>query len=289
MPEAVVLLQTGESGGMSLQQIQDFTILRMADGQHIKHLTHREDGPAVGPAPMEGGMRIHLLYPAVTEQSLLRYPHPLGELEHLPGSLVEILPVTCQNTHIGNRRNTHEHVIEPNGILLWTDAGESTVDKAELLVHDIVGIVVYQWSDISYRILVTSHQCSLDHRAADGSGIVEGMRVDDATDIHVDSLVLSIDFPEHRGYIGEQLMTLCHIIEIGIVTSGLVSGKDTRIGYTPLITCQSEAALLQLSVGIGFLQILHLLTGLLVDQHCRSLSIDVSQYDIHRLLHLLWG
>ena len=144
MPEAIMMLQSGESFGMSFQQFHDFSPLRMVGRQHVEHLTHGENSPAIGSSPEKGRMRIHALNPPMTEQFLFRHPHPTGKLKNLTSSLIIIFGIARKFTHISHSRNTHEHIIEPYRILLRTNTGKSAIGNTVFLIHDIVGIVVYK-------------------------------------------------------------------------------------------------------------------------------------------------
>ena len=228
-------------------------------------------------------MRIHRLHPTVTEESILWHPHPFCELEHLPGCLIIILGITRQFTHIGYRRDAHEHIVEPECVLLRTDTGESAVREAVFLVHDIIGIVVDQWAQGLFPV----SEERLDHRTADSPGIVEGMRVDDAADIPVNVLILRIDLLEIRSDVSQQLMTLDDIVTIGVISSSSIGSENTRVSDTPLITCQSESALLQLSRIGNLLVVRHRSARILIHQRCRSLGVDILKHPVHDLLHLL--
>ena len=127
----------------------------------------------------------------------------------------------------------------------------------------------------------------LDHRAADGAGIIEGMRVDYTAHVAVNILILLIDFGELWGHLCQQTVALQHVVAVGLVASGLKGGQHARVGDAPLIAGQAEAALLQLGVGSDVFHPGHLLPCFLVYQHGRCLSVDVFQYTVHRLLHAL--
>ena len=255
----------------------------MVGRQHVEHLAHRQDGPSVSPSPMEGRVRIHRLHPTVTEESFLWHPHPFCKLEHLPGCLIIILGITRQLTHVGYRRDAHEHIVEPKRILLRADTGESAVRETVFLVHDIVGIVVDQWAQGLFPV----SEERLDHRTADSPGIVEGMGVDDAADIPVDVLILRIDLLEIGSDVCQQLMALDDIVTIGVIASSSIGSENTRVGDAPLIACQSESTLLQLCRGGDLLVVRHGSARILIHKCCRSLCVDIRQHPVHHLLHLL--
>ena len=143
VPESVVVLQTGQPLGMLAQQVGDGLSLGMVGGQHVEYLTHRQDGPSVGASPEESRVGVHGLYPAVTEQLPFGHPHTFGKLPHLSGGLVVIALFTRQPSHIGHGGYAHKHIVEPHRIFLRAQAGEGAVAETVLLVHDVVGIIIY--------------------------------------------------------------------------------------------------------------------------------------------------
>ncbi len=142
VPEAVVVLQGGESLGVAAQQLHDLGPLGMVGGQHVEHLAEGQDGPSVGASPEEGGVGLHGLDPSVAEELALRHPHALGKLDDLSGGLVVVFRVARQPAHVGHGGYAHEHVVEPDGVLLRAKSGEGAVGQAVLAVHDVVDVVV---------------------------------------------------------------------------------------------------------------------------------------------------
>jgi len=78
----------------------------------------------------------------MAEELLLGHPHAAGKLHHLAGGLVIVFAVAGKASHVGYGGNAHEHVVEPDGVLLRTQPGKGAVGQAVLLVHDVVCIVV---------------------------------------------------------------------------------------------------------------------------------------------------
>ena len=91
MPETLAALQGEEAGSVLLEEGEYIGSARIILRDCIQNLAHSEDGPAVGPAPVEGRMLVHSLYPAVAEELLLRNPHLLLEEHNLAYGLIEIL------------------------------------------------------------------------------------------------------------------------------------------------------------------------------------------------------
>ena len=290
MPETGMMLQGRKSGGMLAEQVEQLLALGMSFGQHVEHLAQRQDSPSVSPAPEESRMRLHGLYPSVAEEVLLGYPHTTGKTAHLAGCLVVVFRVARQLAHIGHRGNAHEHIVEPHRILLRTQARESAVGKPILLVNDIAGVVIDERTQTGS--LSHARERGLDHRAAHGTGIVEGMRVDDAADIAVDCLAGGKQFLIIRIDFGQQTVALCHIVAIGRIARHFVGSQDAGIGDAPLVAGQSETALLQLHVGIDVLQGCRLVAirpfaaRLLIYQRGRRLCVDVAQHAVHGLFHV---
>ena len=224
-------------------------------------------------------MGLHLFHPAMTKQLTLFHPHPVGKLQHLSCSLVVVFHVASQLAHIGHCRYAHKHIIEPHRVLLWAKSGEGAIAESVFLVEDIINITVDEWSQSRCFRRVLQH--SLNHRTADGAGIIQRMRINDTAYIAVDSFVFLKDFLKNRCYISQQLMPLGDIVAIRFIAGSFISGQHTAIGDAPLIAGQSESALLQLGIGIDVFQVVHLFPCFLIDEDGRCLCINVLQNPVH--------
>ena len=141
VPEAVARLQSGQSADMRFQEFKYLTSSGVVCGQHIQCLHQREQRPPVGPAPEEIGLPVGCLHPSVAEESFFLHEHLFTEKDDLSYNLIEIAALTGHCTHLGDGRDAHEHVIEPDTVHLRPFAGKGTVMEPILIVHDVVHVI----------------------------------------------------------------------------------------------------------------------------------------------------
>ena len=224
----------------------------------------------------------------MTEQILLRHPHTFGKLQNLSCSFVVVFTVASIFTHIGNGRNPHKHIVEPNSILLRTQTGKSTIAQAILLIRYIVGIVLYTLIDKLTQTFVTILEyCShrLYHRTAHSTCIVKSMRIDNTPYIYINIATFLVYLSKIRCHFSQKFVTLVHIVLICLVASGFVSRQHSRISHTPLVAGKTETALLKICVGIDILHTGYFFSCLFINKHCWSLSINIIQHSVHGLLY----
>ena len=244
VPEAFAALQGGEPLDVLAVEVEDLGTAGIVLRQGVEHVAHRQDGPAVGAAPVVGGMLVHRLHPAVAEEVLLRDPHLLLEEADLADGFVEILLVAGQLAVPGQGRDAHEHVIQPHGVELRPVAGKGPVLQAELLVHDVVGVEVDQRTEVQFRM----GDLVLDHGHAHGAAVVQGVRSH-----HHAELVGG--FAAARavllGLFGEQFVAVIDVVAVGLVACAGGGGEHGGIGHAPLIAGQAEGAAGNLPVLAG--------------------------------------
>ena len=162
VPEALARLQGAETGDMFLQLVEDERAVGVVLGQHIQQFHGGEQCPAVGACPVVGGLLCQSFDVAVAVDPLLRNPHAFDEVLIHRGCLVEVLRVVEVDAGVGNGGDAHVHIIEPDGVVLRTVAGEHAVFKAVLAVLYELEVVV----DAAFEafVVVLHHGCT--HRAA---------------------------------------------------------------------------------------------------------------------------
>lgn len=95
---------------------------------------------------MEGGLLRQSFHVAVTVKPLFRDKHAVDELTAYLGRPVEVFCgfLLSINATIGQRRDSHEHVVQPDGVVLRAVACECAVGQAVLSVFDESEIIFYQ-------------------------------------------------------------------------------------------------------------------------------------------------
>ena len=171
---------------------------------------------------MEGRMISHRFHPSVAEQPFLLDEHALGKLQHLLHGLVIVFRFPGVFTHIGHRWDAHKHIVEPQRIVLRTDAGKRSVGQTVLLIEDIVGIVCYQI--LKSRTFVFQH--GLDHGRTDGPAVIEGMGLKHAPYVSVDCLVFLIYLFIIRGNLSQEFHPAIDIVAVSLIASSFISSQN---------------------------------------------------------------
>ena len=153
----------------------------MVLGKGVEHFAERQDRPAVGASPVECGMFVHRLDPAVAEELLLGNPHLLLEEPDLLHGLVEISAVAGHLAVPRHGRNAHEHVVEPYGVRKGPVPRERAVVKA-VFIFDHFHIMVYDGSQAQFGV---NHHVPY-HRHADRARVVKHFRSHDLSHLAVD-------------------------------------------------------------------------------------------------------
>ena len=88
-------------------ELQNLRTQRMTLRHHLQQLDHGHDGPAIGARPWKHRMVLHVLNPAVHEQTALLHEHSLGELQDLFRCVVKVAGLAGQLARLRQAGNTH--------------------------------------------------------------------------------------------------------------------------------------------------------------------------------------
>ena len=169
-----------------------------------------------------------------------RDKHAVDELSADLGRLVEI---SCRfllfiNATISQRRDSHEHVVQPDGVVLRAVACECAVGQAVLSVFDESEIIFYQVGQRQGRVGDTR----LHHGTTHGSGIVQCFRVQDLFHLCVGIFVLFVKLAESRSDFGQEFETADDVILVSVISRHFGGIQQCLISHAPFIAPDAERA-----------------------------------------------
>ena len=198
VPETVFALTGSQSANVCLQQVDNLIASGIVGRKYIQYFTHGKNSPSVGTSPVESRMIFHTFYPSMTEQAFFRYEHALCKLQYLAYSflIIFVIVVGCIASHQSNRGDAHEHVVQPQCVVVRTVTGKCAVGQTMLFVHDEMEVIVNHV--LQFQAFVF-HLC-LHHCRTYGSCIIQGVRSQNLKHLCIGCTVFFIYFLKVRSY-----------------------------------------------------------------------------------------
>ena len=219
VPETIMMLHACQSSEMASEEVQDLIALGMVLRQNIQDLTHCKHSPSVGPSPEERRMVGHILHPSMAEESHFWHKHFLFKQEYLFSRFIKKTRVFGLLSPICQCRHPHEHIVEPNGVLMRSQSSECSITEPVFLIHNVADVII----DERFEVLIYSDVLCFNHRTAYGSCVVECMGFNHSPDVDINFLTFAVDLFEERHDIRQQRMAFGDIIHISFVARGLIS------------------------------------------------------------------
>ena len=235
---------------------------------------------------MEGGLLRQSFHVAVTVKPLFRDKHAVDELSADLGRLVEI---SCRfllfiNATISQRRDSHEHVVQPDGVVLGAVACECAVGQAVLSVFDESEIIFYQVGQRQGRVGDTR----LHHGTTHGSGIVQCFRVQDLFHLCVGIFVLFVKLAESRSDFGQEFETADDVILVSVISRHFGGIQQCLISHAPFIAPDAERAPVERGA-VGNVPVVGHFFAVGVQYAYGSMLLNVGEYPVDVRLDLFSG